>query len=931
MKLTQLCKLFDRLPAEMVQALGQKDFSVCWYGCSGLDFRLVREINKQKARIGVRPNVFFYTDSGYTGGYLNYFNQIERRHFPNERDHIRHLNFPGGWDTAFTQGLQPSPMQRALFTAVAENPREARIIWFQQDLGNEGPGQFIILVDCPNQLFERTAIEAGLQFEIVCEAGGMSNHQRPLRLGDLGANWSLGHVPEYVGQGFIYQKDERNSDYDSDPCHTRVPFYSEHVIDTDWGVTGSTGFPLRKIIRLNPEDYPSLSMATAVAIEHGRQHLHDKNGFHDHILILDHLKSLSPSAAKSLIQNDCSLSLDGLELLDPEIARILASHKGSLYLNGLEIVDQEIAHILAPHNGSLGLGGLKTLSSDAALALAPHAATLYLGRINDIDADTARALAEHTGPVVIREITNLNDEIADHLGCRADISIGNLTFLTPRAAASLTMQSGELKLDFVRTISPEIARALSSRQGRLSLDGLEELSTEVAETLARHQGTLSLDGVKELSSEVAEKLAQHQGTLSLSGIKTLDPDAAKHLSKHRGVLFLNGIEELSHKASKALMGNSVTEQQPELNWRDVPWNYLVGWNRKSGRVREHWWPGQKSDSRFSCILVAGKSPLIDLHGGALTKEIAALIANAGSTVFVRSCSAVLGGALEALTNHEGKLVLDGSILSLSNEAADYLTNYPGNLSLPDYAWKKLNGTKAKLLRKLSTSRKLDLKNVESLSEDAVRIVSAHPGGVYDHPALHRFWDGLTLLDDTEKAKLIAAFPKRARNLQRIALGKVREISDQCAEILAATRGPLYLNALKDPASTVLKYLAKHRGSLSLGGIRHLARENAAVLAEHRGALLLNGIESVTSESLNLLSHHVGMLSLNGVTLLNEGCAEIISSMIAPVSLKGVREISDHDAELLAKKTGYQVRCRGPIRQKIQWRGDRNKTARREQP
>jgi hypothetical protein len=196
------------------------------------------------------------------------------------------------------------------------------------------------------------------------------------------------------------------------------------------------------------------------------------------------------------------------------------------------------------------------------------------------------------------------------------------------------------------------------------------------------------------------------------------------------------------------------------------------------------------------------------------------------------------------------------------------------------------------------------------------IVSSHQGGVKDHPALHLFCKGLTHLHDIQIAQLIASFPKRAKNLQQIALGKVTELSVTCAEVLASARAPLYLDALAFPSNEVLERLAKHRGLLSLCGLNQISEFQAGILAKHRGALLLDGLYSINSENLRLLSNHVGMISLNGINQLQEGCAEIISSMSAPVSLEGLNVISDQDAALLAKKTGYLVRSIGPVYEKI---------------
>jgi Fe-S cluster biogenesis protein NfuA len=687
MKVTQLRKLFDRLPAEMTRALGRKEFPVCWYGSAGLDFKLIQEINKQDSPIGFRPNVFIYTDVSYKGdGFgFNYFKQID----PNGDQFMDQK----GWEYLSIKGLHQPRMQRISFTAVPESSRDALIIWLEAQSGEGGEiDQFVILIDCSNQLFEKTTIGAGLQFEIVCEAGGMSNSHRPLRLGDLGAEWSLGYVPRFIGDGFRYQCGKRNADYDSLPGLSKVPFYSEHITETGWGVNGGSNFPLRKIIRLNLEDYPNLSIATAIAVERGYQHIRDEDRLSNHSLILDHLKILSPWAARSLVQHHCDLSFNGLEILDPEIVPILASHIGSLYLNGLNAIDDACVKPLASHHGDLHLNGLKkltadmavnlagirgnlyfsgldTLHSDAAMGLAPHEGTLYLDSIQSMDQGTAKALSNHHGSVSLKGIVTLTDEIAEYLGAREDISFGEIKSLTPRAAASMAMRSGQLNLDSMKRISRETAHALSS-----------------------HTGNLSLNGIKKLSPKVAEALAGHQGTLWIDGIKTLEPIAAKPLSKHRGVLFLNGIESLPDESSKKLMGNLVTDEPGEeyCRWRDRSWNAEVSRDRKWAHLTRHDWVWEQPNADHSCILVICKSPLIDLHGGPLTEKIAKLITEAKEIrTFVRSCSSISKNSLEILSKYQGELVLDGSTLSLSLEDADTLANYPGKLSLPDFSWETL--------------------------------------------------------------------------------------------------------------------------------------------------------------------------------------------------------------------------------------------------
>jgi len=247
MRLSQLKKLFDRLPEEMTRVLGRKEFPVCWYGCAAEDLQLIDEMNRADSPIGFIPSVYIYTDIRYTdaewGGYHNL------------TTHSWHLDW---------LEKNSSTIDCARFVAFKNNIREVKVISFCHR--SSWKKQFVFMIDCANQLFENAALSLKLQIDIVGERGSMEMGNGPFRLGDLGADWSFGQVPRSVfdirGPWFSAPYSDPSTwgvpdIHDDITKSIRVPFYS-YPVNAD---AFCIGYGCRRVHRIDPEYKEKLAEA----------------------------------------------------------------------------------------------------------------------------------------------------------------------------------------------------------------------------------------------------------------------------------------------------------------------------------------------------------------------------------------------------------------------------------------------------------------------------------------------------------------------------------------------------------------------------------------------------------------------------------------------------------------------------------------------
>jgi len=185
-----------------------------------------------------------------------------------------------------------------------------------------------------------------------------------------------------------------------------------------------------------------------------------------------------------------------------------------------------------------------------------HDTPITSSYLNDLTTAFQGLLIDVGGtPMSIREVENIPDfkrnmEIFKEIQGDDVSNHGQLTFITPLIAASLSKHKGDLDLDGLTTLSDAAAEFLSEHKGDLWLNSLTTLSDAAAESMSKHEGRLDLDGLTTLSDAAAEYLSKHEGTLYLSRLTTLSDAAAESLSKHKNIDVSSAIHKRIHTFKK---------------------------------------------------------------------------------------------------------------------------------------------------------------------------------------------------------------------------------------------------------------------------------------------------------------------------------------------------------------------------------------------
>ncbi len=239
---------------------------------------------------------------------------------------------------------------------------------------------------------------------------------------------------------------------------------------------------------------------------------------HESFIHLDGLTTLSPEAAKKLIEPSRietpvldfrSLSLNGLKAMTPDLAAELATYKGLLSLDSLAELAPDSAGLLASAPFGLSLNGLTNITPEVAKALSP-CDSLDLNGVRHLTEDAATALSQPHGCIQLNGLVSLTPEIAASLARRFHkICLGGLVELTSEVAEALAENPGTLELGIERGLTPAAAEKLAKHTGYLFLR-LPMISLAVAEALAQHCGTgLNIGGLTVIPDDVADALAKH--------------------------------------------------------------------------------------------------------------------------------------------------------------------------------------------------------------------------------------------------------------------------------------------------------------------------------------------------------------------------------------------------------------------------------------
>ena len=142
----------------------------------------------------------------------------------------------------------------------------------------------------------------------------------------------------------------------------------------------------------------------------------------------------------------------------------------------------------------------------------------------------------------------------------------------------------------------------------------------------------------------------------------------------------------------------------------------------------------------------------------------------------------------------------------------------------------------------------------------------------------------------------------AKQSEGVDLDVLEEIDADTAQVIAASRGKLFLNGLTELTPEVAEILAAHRGWLHLGGLRSISPAVARALSKHQGWLFLNGIRVLKKDVALAILPYRGQLYLDGVQIITEDVARIIAQRRNGVELYGVQEINYQSVAMLRKNS-----------------------------
>jgi len=142
----------------------------------------------------------------------------------------------------------------------------------------------------------------------------------------------------------------------------------------------------------------------------------------------------------------------------------------------------------------------------------------------------------------------------------------------------------------------------------------------------------------------------------------------------------------------------------------------------------------------------------------------------------------------------------------------------------------------------------------------------------------------------------------AKQSEEADLDVLKELDADTAQVVAASRGKLFLNGLTELTPEVAEILATHRCWLHLGGLRSISPAVARALSKHQGWLFLNGIRVLEKDVAVAILPYQGQLYLDGVETITDDVAEVIAQRRHGVELYGVRDITFHSVAMLRKNS-----------------------------
>lgn len=180
------------------------------------------------------------------------------------------------------------------------------------------------------------------------------------------------------------------------------------------------------------------------------------------------------------------------------------------------------------------------------------------------------------------------------------------------------------------------------------------------------------------------------------------------------------------------------------------------------------------------------------------------------------------------------------------------------------------------------------------NDDVVGITFSSPTGIVELRSL-------TFLSPQVATKITA-------ECSHLCLNGLEEVSDETAEILAASKCSIEMPSLKTLDNIPLsKKLAQQEGVLLLNEILDLNPEIAKAVATHNGGLSLNGLTELSEENATALATHKGPLWLWGLKTMSGKVLKALLDHDGDIYFRDLSDLSRTYSAVIKKKWGFEAK------------------------
>jgi hypothetical protein len=253
------------------------------------------------------------------------------------------------------------------------------------------------------------------------------------------------------------------------------------------------------------------------------------------VLRLDGVQELSPEVARALTKTQRIWLYLGIKSLPLEIADILADCNSHLSFTGIDSVSIESARALVRHRRSLDFGKAR-ITPEVAEVLLDHQGLIGVSLAKRLEPGVGDILARHKFDLglSLEEIDSVALARKLFSGQHHSSSVTNLRTMSPGVAAEYArLEPGYLK--YLNSLSVEAARELAGCRHDVTLPALDFLSPELAKALTDREPAMYLPGMKVLdgpdAEAIAEALASTPGPVYLEFLERISAPALAALRK----------------------------------------------------------------------------------------------------------------------------------------------------------------------------------------------------------------------------------------------------------------------------------------------------------------------------------------------------------------------------------------------------------------